>query len=151
VADGGEAGEADEEATTPLLPQQPPRPGTAAALPNHEEAVVAVLRLHLPAAAEGTAFYYFIILLFYYFIILLFYYFLIKFISVVCRRGGREGEQPEAPVAVAPAPEPLVDIGANLTHASFRADFDAVLDRAQKANVRAIVLTGTSPRVRCVR
>jgi Tat protein secretion system quality control protein TatD with DNase activity len=52
-------------------------------------------------------------------------------------------------VAVAPAPEPLVDIGANLTHASFRADFDAVLDRAQKANVRAIVLTGTSPRVWC--
>lgn len=49
-------------------------------------------------------------------------------------------------MAVAPAPEPLVDIGANLTHASFRADFDAVLDRAQKANVRAIVLTGTSER-----
>jgi len=63
VADGGEAGEADEEATTPLPPQQPPRPETAAALPNHEEAVVAVLRLHLPVAAEGTAIIYFINLL----------------------------------------------------------------------------------------
>jgi hypothetical protein len=55
AVDGGEAGEADEEATTPL-PQQLPRPGTAAPLPNHEEAVAV---LHLPEAAGGIAFIYF--------------------------------------------------------------------------------------------
>jgi TatD DNase family protein len=54
-------------------------------------------------------------------------------------------------VAVEPSPLPLVDIGANLTHASFRADFDAVLDRAHKANVRAIILTGSSSLLRRVR
>ena len=45
---------------------------------------------------------------------------------------------PEAPVT------PLVDIGANLTHASFRDDLDAVLARARAAGVGTIVVTGTS-------
>ncbi|MGH8174012.1 MAG: TatD family hydrolase [Rhodanobacteraceae bacterium] len=38
----------------------------------------------------------------------------------------------------------LVDIGANLTHESFRADFDAVLDRARAHGVAMIVVTGAS-------
>jgi len=39
---------------------------------------------------------------------------------------------------------PLIDIGANLTHESFRADFDAVLARARDAGVERIVVTGAS-------
>ena len=38
----------------------------------------------------------------------------------------------------------LVDIGANLTHESFRHDFDAVLDRARAAGVAQMVVTGAS-------
>jgi TatD DNase family protein len=38
----------------------------------------------------------------------------------------------------------LADIGANLTHASFREDLDAVLSRARAAGVDTIVVTGTS-------
>lgn len=38
----------------------------------------------------------------------------------------------------------LVDIGANLTHASFGEDLDAVLDRARRAGVGTIIVTGTS-------
>jgi TatD DNase family protein len=38
----------------------------------------------------------------------------------------------------------LVDIGANLTHESFREDFDAMLSRARKAGVGRIVVTGAS-------
>ena len=38
----------------------------------------------------------------------------------------------------------LTDIGANLTHSSFRDDLDAVLDRARAAGVATIVVTGTS-------
>ena len=38
----------------------------------------------------------------------------------------------------------LVDIGANLTHASFGGDLDAVLARSRDAGVRAIVVTGTT-------
>jgi TatD DNase family protein len=38
----------------------------------------------------------------------------------------------------------LVDIGANLTHESFRADFDAVLARARDHGVAQIVVTGAS-------
>jgi TatD DNase family protein len=38
----------------------------------------------------------------------------------------------------------LIDIGANLTHESFRRDFDAVLDRARKAGVGHIIVTGAS-------
>lgn len=38
----------------------------------------------------------------------------------------------------------LIDIGVNLTHASFRADRDVVLERAQDAGVSALLLTGTS-------
>lgn len=41
------------------------------------------------------------------------------------------------------SPAPLVDIGANLTHASFAGDFDAVLSRALAANVTTLILTGT--------
>lgn len=39
---------------------------------------------------------------------------------------------------------PLIDIGANLTHESFRHDFDVVLDRARTHGVAAIVVTGAS-------
>lgn len=38
----------------------------------------------------------------------------------------------------------LVDIGANLTHESFRHDFDAVLARAKQHGVEQIVVTGAS-------
>jgi len=38
----------------------------------------------------------------------------------------------------------LADIGANLTHASFRDDLDRVLERARSAGVATIVATGTS-------
>jgi TatD DNase family protein len=38
----------------------------------------------------------------------------------------------------------LVDIGANLTHESFRHDFDAVLERAHAAGVAQMVVTGAS-------
>jgi TatD DNase family protein len=38
----------------------------------------------------------------------------------------------------------LIDIGANLTHESFREDFDAVLARAQAHGVARIVVTGAS-------
>ncbi|TAN04629.1 MAG: hydrolase TatD [Rhodanobacteraceae bacterium] len=38
----------------------------------------------------------------------------------------------------------LIDIGANLTHDSFRRDFDAVLERARKAGVERMVVTGAS-------
>jgi TatD DNase family protein len=38
----------------------------------------------------------------------------------------------------------LIDIGANLTHESFRHDFDAVLTRARDAGVAQLVVTGAS-------
>jgi TatD DNase family protein len=38
----------------------------------------------------------------------------------------------------------LVDIGANLTHESFRHDLDAVLERARAAGVAQLVVTGAS-------
>ncbi|MEO7757255.1 MAG: TatD family hydrolase [Dokdonella sp.] len=38
----------------------------------------------------------------------------------------------------------LIDIGANLTHESFRADYDAVLDRARSHGITQIVVTGAS-------
>jgi len=38
----------------------------------------------------------------------------------------------------------LVDIGANLTHESFRHDFDAMLERARKAGVGRMIVTGAS-------
>ncbi|WP_245904582.1 TatD family hydrolase [Billgrantia lactosivorans] len=41
------------------------------------------------------------------------------------------------------SPAPLVDIGANLTHASFAADLEAVLRRARAANVTTLIVTGT--------
>ncbi len=39
---------------------------------------------------------------------------------------------------------PLTDIGANLTHSSFRDDLEEVLARARAAGVATIVITGTS-------
>jgi TatD DNase family protein len=42
------------------------------------------------------------------------------------------------------SPLPLVDIGANLTHGSFDADRDAVIDRAIAAGVGRMILTGSS-------
>ncbi|UYG01134.1 TatD family hydrolase [Halomonas sp. GD1P12] len=39
--------------------------------------------------------------------------------------------------------EALVDIGANLTHESFERDLDAVIERAQAANVTTMIVTGT--------
>ncbi|MGN6521433.1 MAG: TatD family hydrolase [Dokdonella sp.] len=38
----------------------------------------------------------------------------------------------------------LIDIGANLTHESFRPDFDAVLERARAHGVDQVVVTGAS-------
>ena len=38
----------------------------------------------------------------------------------------------------------LVDIGANLTHASFREDLDEVLARARQAGVETVIVTGTT-------
>ena len=38
----------------------------------------------------------------------------------------------------------LVDIGVNFTHASFRRDLDAVIERARTAGVTRLVVTGTS-------
>jgi len=38
----------------------------------------------------------------------------------------------------------LIDIGANLTHESFRHDFDAVLERAHEAGVERMIVTGAS-------
>lgn len=38
---------------------------------------------------------------------------------------------------------PLVDIGANLTHESFGRDLEAVIQRAQAANVTTMIVTGT--------
>jgi TatD DNase family protein len=38
----------------------------------------------------------------------------------------------------------LVDIGANLTNKAFRSDLDEVIERAERARVRPIVVTGTS-------
>ncbi|MBN8727172.1 MAG: TatD family hydrolase [Xanthomonadales bacterium] len=38
----------------------------------------------------------------------------------------------------------LIDIGVNLTHDSFRPDFDAVLERARQHGVAAMVVTGAS-------
>ena len=38
----------------------------------------------------------------------------------------------------------LIDIGANLTHESFQRDFGAVLDRARKAGVERMIVTGAS-------
>lgn len=40
----------------------------------------------------------------------------------------------------------LIDIGANLSHKSFRGDLGAVLERARKAGVSQMVVTGTSLR-----
>ncbi len=41
-------------------------------------------------------------------------------------------------------PPTLVDIGVNLTHASFRADREAAVERAAAAGVTVLILTGTS-------
>jgi TatD DNase family protein len=41
-------------------------------------------------------------------------------------------------------PPQLIDIGANLTHKSFRADLDAVLQRARAAGVAPLVVTGAN-------
>src|SRR4051812_5214175 len=42
------------------------------------------------------------------------------------------------------APPPLVDIGVNLAHKSFRADRESVVSRALAAGVTTLILTGTS-------
>ena len=38
----------------------------------------------------------------------------------------------------------MIDVGANLTHAAFRADLDKVVVRARDAGVAPIVVTGTT-------
>jgi TatD DNase family protein len=48
------------------------------------------------------------------------------------------------PRAVTDQTRSLIDIGANLTHPAFHADLPAVLARARRAGVAAIVVTGTS-------
>lgn len=40
--------------------------------------------------------------------------------------------------------ESLIDIGANLSHESFRDDFDAVVERAKQAKIEKLILTGTN-------
>ena len=45
---------------------------------------------------------------------------------------------------MAAAPTPLVDIGLNLTHKSFRSDRAEVLERATSVGVRQMILTGTT-------
>lgn len=45
--------------------------------------------------------------------------------------------------AIKPATAPLIDIGANLTNESFSNDFEDVIIRAQQANVRHMVVTGS--------
>jgi TatD DNase family protein len=56
--------------------------------------------------------------------------------------------EPRSPGSRVPGPGsrlyPLVDIGANLTHSSFEADLDAVLQRARDAGVVQQVVTGAS-------
>ena len=51
---------------------------------------------------------------------------------------------PESRVPSPEYPLQLIDIGANLTHESFRHDFDAVLERARKAGVDRMIITGAS-------
>ncbi len=41
-------------------------------------------------------------------------------------------------------PDALIDIGVNLLHKSFTQDRDAVIDRARRAGVAAMIITGTS-------
>lgn len=55
-----------------------------------------------------------------------------------------QGQMVEA--ATFPSPGPIIDIGVNLVDKSFEKDREAVLRRAQAANVKAIIVTGT-----CVR
>src|SRR5207244_10333818 len=38
----------------------------------------------------------------------------------------------------------VIDVGANLTHAAFRADLDQVVARARAAGVASVVVTGTT-------
>ncbi|MAM70610.1 MAG: hydrolase TatD [Gammaproteobacteria bacterium] len=40
--------------------------------------------------------------------------------------------------------EPLIDIGANLSHESFSDDLDAVLEQAEQAGIEKLVVTGTN-------
>ena len=42
------------------------------------------------------------------------------------------------------APPKLIDIGVNLTHASFRNDCEEVIARAHRAGVHTLIVTGTS-------
>ncbi|MBL4566997.1 MAG: YchF/TatD family DNA exonuclease [Porticoccus sp.] len=42
------------------------------------------------------------------------------------------------------SPAPLIDIGVNLSNKSFKGELEAVLQRAQQANVTQLILTGTS-------
>lgn len=42
------------------------------------------------------------------------------------------------------APPPLIDIGANLGHEAFANDFDEVIERAQRAGIQHLLVTGTS-------
>ena len=44
---------------------------------------------------------------------------------------------------VNPSSTPLIDIGANLTHESFKDDFDQVIERAQQANISHMIITGS--------
>lgn len=39
--------------------------------------------------------------------------------------------------------ESLIDIGANLSHESFRDDFDSIIERAKLAKIEKLILTGT--------
>jgi TatD DNase family protein len=53
-------------------------------------------------------------------------------------------EKGEYPAGIVPGELNLIDIGVNLTHADFAADLDSVLERAQRAGVVHVVVTGCS-------
>jgi TatD DNase family protein len=42
------------------------------------------------------------------------------------------------------SPSPLIDIGVNLSNKSFKGELEAVLQRAQQANVTQLIITGTN-------
>ena len=46
--------------------------------------------------------------------------------------------------ALSPVQHSLIDVGANLTHKSFKQNLDRVLERAGQAHVSQIIITGTS-------
>jgi len=44
---------------------------------------------------------------------------------------------------ITPSENPIIDIGANLTHESFKNDFEEVTERALQANINHLIITGS--------